>query len=142
MHSIFFVRTLEYLVVSICRHLPLKREEKRSDAIITVNLRPMSFPGRALQRAWHLVDASNQTVGRLATVVAPILRGKHKPTYSPHQDVGDYVVIINADKVCRYGIDPPRARALSWCVFVEFLLTLFRSLNYAPACRSAIDRCT
>ena len=59
----------------------------------------MSFPGRALQRAWHLVDAKNQTVGRLATVVAPILRGKHKPTYAPHQDVGDYVVIVNADKV-------------------------------------------
>ena len=37
--------------------------------------------------------------GRLATVVAPILRGKHKPTYAPHQDVGDYVVIVNADKV-------------------------------------------
>ena len=59
----------------------------------------MSFPGRALQRAWHLVDAKDQTVGRLATVVAPILRGKHKPTYAPHQDVGDYVVIVNADKV-------------------------------------------
>mmetsp|Transcript_177 Transcript_177/g.235 ORF Transcript_177/g.235 Transcript_177/m.235 type:complete len:104 (-) Transcript_177:2584-2895(-) len=59
----------------------------------------MSFPGRALQRAWHLVDANNQTVGRLATTVAPILRGKHKPTYSPNQDIGDYVVIINADKV-------------------------------------------
>ena len=59
----------------------------------------MSFTGRALQRAWHLVDAKDQTVGRLATVVAPILRGKHKPTYAPHQDVGDYVVIVNADKV-------------------------------------------
>jgi hypothetical protein len=59
----------------------------------------MSFPGRAMQRAWHLVDASNQTVGRLATQVAPILRGKHKPTFSPNQDMGDTVVIINAEKV-------------------------------------------
>lgn len=59
----------------------------------------MSFPGRAVQRAWHLVDASSQTVGRLATTVAPILKGKHKPTYRPNGDCGDYVVIINAEKV-------------------------------------------
>ena len=59
----------------------------------------MSFPGRALQRTWHLVDATSQTVGRLATIIAPILRGKHKPTYRPNGDCGDYVVIINAEKV-------------------------------------------
>ena len=59
----------------------------------------MSFPGRSLQRAWHIVDASSQTVGRLATSVAPLLKGKHKPTYRPNADCGDYVVIINAEKV-------------------------------------------
>ena len=59
----------------------------------------MSFPGLALQRTWHLVDATNQTVGRLATTIAPILRGKHKPTFRPNGDCGDFVVIINADKV-------------------------------------------
>jgi large subunit ribosomal protein L13 len=59
----------------------------------------MSFPGRAVQRTWHLIDAANQTVGRLATTVAPILKGKHKPTYRPNADCGDYVVIINASKV-------------------------------------------
>ena len=59
----------------------------------------MSFPGRAVQRAWHLVDASKQTVGRIATSVAPLLKGKHKPTYRPNADCGDYVVIINAEKV-------------------------------------------
>ncbi|KAL7509574.1 hypothetical protein ACHAXN_006612 [Cyclotella atomus] len=59
----------------------------------------MSFPGLALQRTWHLVDATNQTVGRLATTIAPLLRGKHKPTFRPDGDCGDYVVIINADKV-------------------------------------------
>ena len=60
----------------------------------------MSFPGRAVQRTWHIIDATNQTVGRLATTVAPILKGKHKPTYRPNADIGDYVVIVNADKVC------------------------------------------
>lgn len=59
----------------------------------------MSFPGRAVQRAWHLIDASSQTVGRLATTIAPILKGKHKPTYRPNGDCGDFVVIINAEKV-------------------------------------------
>jgi large subunit ribosomal protein L13 len=63
----------------------------------------MSFPGRAVQRTWHLVDAANQTVGRLATTIAPILKGKHKPTYRPNADIGDYVVIVNADKVRRRG---------------------------------------
>ena len=48
---------------------------------------------------WHLVDAQNQVAGRLATQVVGILRGKHKPTFSPNMDCGDYVVIVNADKV-------------------------------------------
>ncbi|OGS34640.1 MAG: 50S ribosomal protein L13 [Elusimicrobia bacterium RIFOXYB2_FULL_49_7] len=51
-----------------------------------------------VERAWKLVDASGKTVGRLATKVAFWLAGKHKPAYSPHQDWGDYVVIINAEK--------------------------------------------
>ncbi|MBU1018343.1 MAG: 50S ribosomal protein L13 [Patescibacteria group bacterium] len=50
-------------------------------------------------RKWYLVDAENKTVGRLATKIADILRGKNKPTFSPHIDCGDYIVIINADKI-------------------------------------------
>ncbi|MEM1054778.1 MAG: 50S ribosomal protein L13 [Bacteroidota bacterium] len=52
-----------------------------------------------VQHAWHLVDADNQVAGRLATQVATLLRGKHKPEYTPHVDTGDFVVIVNADKV-------------------------------------------
>ena len=52
-----------------------------------------------VEREWHLVDAENQIVGRLASRVATILRGKHKPGYTPHIDTGDHVIIINADKV-------------------------------------------
>jgi len=48
---------------------------------------------------WHLVDAKNQVLGRLATRVASILRGKHKPTYTPNADIGDFVIVINAEKV-------------------------------------------
>jgi len=52
-----------------------------------------------IERKWLLIDAEGQRLGRLASEVATILRGKHKPTYTPHVDTGDYVVIINADKV-------------------------------------------
>lgn len=51
------------------------------------------------QRQWWLVDAENQVVGRLAANLAQILMGKHRPTYTPHVDTGDFVVVINADKV-------------------------------------------
>lgn len=52
-----------------------------------------------IERNWLVVDAQDQVLGRLATRVAAILRGKHKPTFSPHLDVGDYVVVINAKDV-------------------------------------------
>lgn len=58
----------------------------------------MAKPGE-IAHAWYVVDAEGQTLGRLATRVASILRGKHKPEYTPHTDVGDFVVIINASKV-------------------------------------------
>jgi len=51
------------------------------------------------EQAWWVIDATNLVVGRLATTVATILRGKHKPKYTPHIDTGDFVIIINADKV-------------------------------------------
>ena len=52
-----------------------------------------------IQRKWYVVDATGQVLGRLATRVATILRGKHKPIFSPHLDVGDHVVVINAEKI-------------------------------------------
>ena len=55
------------------------------------------------QRTWYVVDAAGQTVGRLATQVASILRGKHKPTFTPFIDMGDHVVIVNAEKVVFKG---------------------------------------
>ncbi|MFM7535870.1 MAG: 50S ribosomal protein L13 [Acidimicrobiales bacterium] len=52
-----------------------------------------------ITRAWHVIDAEGLVLGRLCTEVARILRGKHKPTFAPHIDTGDHVVIVNADKV-------------------------------------------
>jgi large subunit ribosomal protein L13 len=54
-------------------------------------------------RAWHVIDAEDVVLGRLATQVATLLRGKHKPTYAPHVDTGDFVVIVNAEKVALTG---------------------------------------
>ena len=52
-----------------------------------------------IERDWYVVDARGQTLGRLASKIAPILKGKHKPIYTPHMDCGDFVVVVNADKV-------------------------------------------
>ena len=52
-----------------------------------------------IERQWWVVDASDQTLGRLATRIATLLEGKHKPTYSPHIDTGDHVVVVNAGRV-------------------------------------------
>lgn len=52
-----------------------------------------------IQRDWFVVDADGMTLGRMATEVARILRGKHKPTFAPHMDMGDHVIVVNADKV-------------------------------------------
>ena len=55
--------------------------------------------GHEVERKWLVVDAEGQTLGRLASEVASILRGKYKPTFTPHVDTGDHVIIINADKI-------------------------------------------
>jgi len=56
-----------------------------------------------VQRDWYLVDASGKTLGRLSAELARRLRGKHKPTYTPHVDTGDYMVVINAEKIAVTG---------------------------------------
>jgi large subunit ribosomal protein L13 len=60
--------------------------------------RTFSATPRDIQRDWHVIDATGQTLGRLATQIATLLRGKHKPIYTPHLDTGDYVIVINAGK--------------------------------------------
>lgn len=52
-----------------------------------------------ISREWHIIDAANQRIGRVATHIATLLRGKHKPTFTPHTDTGDFVVVINTDQM-------------------------------------------
>ncbi len=60
-------------------------------------------PHDSIQRQWHVIDAEGQRLGRLATEIATILRGKNKPTFTPHMDTGDFVVVINAEKILVTG---------------------------------------
>ena len=62
-------------------------------------MKTVSMRAQDVQHSWLVVDAENETLGRLATEVARRLRGKHKPEYTPHVDTGDYVIVVNADKV-------------------------------------------
>jgi large subunit ribosomal protein L13 len=66
-------------------------------------VRTYSATPREIEREWLVVDAQGQTLGRLATRIASVLRGKHKPIYSPHLDCGDFVIVVNAEKVAVTG---------------------------------------
>ncbi len=66
-------------------------------------MKTFSAKAAEVKREWLLVDADGKTLGRLATEIASRLKGKHKPEYTPHVDTGDYVVVINADKVTVTG---------------------------------------
>lgn len=56
-----------------------------------------------IERSWHVIDAEGQTLGRLAVIIANLLRGKHKPQFTSHMDTGDFVVVVNADKITFTG---------------------------------------
>ena len=64
------------------------------------------------ERVWHVVDDEGKTLGRLATHIADVMRGKRKPTYTPHVDVGDFVIVVNAEKIAVTG--DKREKKLYW----------------------------
>ena len=67
----------------------------------------MSPKAGEIERAWHVLDATDKPLGRLCTEIAVLLRGKHKPSYAPHMDVGDFVIVINAERVGITGKSKP-----------------------------------
>jgi large subunit ribosomal protein L13 len=69
----------------------------------TLSYKTLSINKENADKKWLLVDAEGQTLGRLASVVASHLRGKHKPNFTPHADCGDYVIVVNADKIVLTG---------------------------------------
>ena len=65
----------------------------------TLSYKTVSANANTVDQKWYVVDAEGQNVGRLASNIASVLRGKHKPSYTPHVDTGDYIILLNADKV-------------------------------------------
>ena len=63
-----------------------------------------------IQPRWLVVDAEGKTLGRLATQIAMVLRGKHKPIYTPHMDTGDFVIVVNAEKIALTGTKPEQKK--------------------------------
>lgn len=66
-------------------------------------MKTFSAKAQAVSHQWYVVDASNQTLGRFASQIAKYLRGKHKPIYTPHVDTGDYIIVVNAEKIAVTG---------------------------------------
>lgn len=65
----------------------------------TLSYKTQSAKNEEVERKWHVIDAEGQVVGRMCSKIASVLRGKHKPSYTPHVDTGDFVIVINAEKV-------------------------------------------
>jgi large subunit ribosomal protein L13 len=74
-------------------------------------VRTFSPKASDIQRQWHVVDASDIVLGRLASHVATLLRGKHKPVFAPHLDTGDFVIVVNAEKIALTGRKLEQKRA-------------------------------
>jgi large subunit ribosomal protein L13 len=66
---------------------------------LRIRMKTYTAKPQDIRRQWHLIDADGKTLGRLATEIARRLRGKHKPEFTPHMDTGDYIVVVNAEKV-------------------------------------------
>ena len=90
-----------------------------------------------IERKWYVVDAEGQTLGRLAAEVAKVLRGKHKPTFTPHVDTGDYVIVVNAAKVKLTGKNSFRRR-ISVIPVIPVVLRLHRQATCLKNVRNAL----
>ena len=65
----------------------------------TLSYKTISANKQTVEHKWYVIDAEGEVVGRICSRIAHVLRGKHKPSYTPHADAGDYVIVINADKI-------------------------------------------
>jgi large subunit ribosomal protein L13 len=99
-------------------------------------VRTYSPKGSDITRQWHVIDASDVVLGRLASQVAVLLRGKHKPIFAPHVDTGDFVIVINADKVALSGNKLEQKRAYRHSGYPGGL----RSMSYGELMEKRPDR--
>ena len=87
---------IKYIIVDLHALLEKKLKYRNLD---TFSFKTISANKKTVKKNWVVVDAKNQTLGRLASKVAVLLRGKHKPNYTPHVDCGDYVIVINSKNI-------------------------------------------
>jgi large subunit ribosomal protein L13 len=99
-------------------------------------VRTYSPKGNDITRQWHVIDASDVVLGRLASQVAVLLRGKHKPIFAPHVDTGDFVIVINAGKVALSGNKLEQKRAYRHSGYPGGL----RSVSYGELMEKRPDR--
>ena len=99
-------------------------------------MRTYSPKSSDITRQWHVIDASDVVLGRLASQVAVLLRGKHKPIFAPHVDTGDFVIVINADKVALSGNKLEQKRAYRHSGYPGGL----RSVSYGELMEKRPDR--
>lgn len=83
----------------------------------TLSYKTKSARKEDVERKWYVVDAENVVLGRLGTKVATVLRGKHKPSYTPHIDTGDYVIVINAEKIRLTGDKGNQREYISYSLY-------------------------
>ncbi len=79
--------------------MPIDRRQDSTYRFSEISMKTFTAKPQTVKRDWYLVDATDKTLGRLATEIARRLRGKHKPEFTPHVDTGDYIVVVNAEKV-------------------------------------------
>jgi large subunit ribosomal protein L13 len=87
----------------LCARSRAEPDRSIPDQTKAMPVRTFSPKSSDVQRQWHVIDATDVVLGRLATQVASLLRGKHKPIYAPHVDTGDFVIVVNAEKVALTG---------------------------------------
>ena len=82
---------------------PRTGTQDETEGLEGMNLKTFMAKAEAVERKWYVVDAEGQVMGRMASQIAAVLRGKNKPTFTPHVDTGDYVIVINAEKAVWTG---------------------------------------
>ncbi len=117
MHQLRWHREVILLLASVT-----VEQETKAKTVRTYTPKPGD-----INRQWHVIDATDVVLGRLASQTATLLRGKHKPTFAPHMDMGDFVIIINAEKVALTGAKLEQKRAYRHSGFPGGL----KSVNYA-----------
>jgi len=106
------------LKMYICTRFGKSSSTNEKNSIVnTLSYKTKSAKPAEIKRSWYVVDAEGEVVGRLASKIAHVLRGKHQPNYTPHVDCGDYVIVVNADKVRFTGNKMDQKEYLSYSLY-------------------------